>query len=176
MTPLQHLVAHMEAQAMAMTTVHTTLRGMILIHHLVRRMKGEVTSMTTDHIIELLISFPPHSALPINNQPTTLTITHIIISRTILLWLFTHMWSHAIGKRKSTSDSLKKQLDKAKLIIRESLKMIIASIMHSGMRFITSTPGQAFGPSRPSCWFDEMDSNSDYKWLMVVIARAIQSM
>jgi hypothetical protein len=89
--PPQHLVFHMEAQAMAMTTVHTTLRGMILIHHLVWRMKGEVMAMTTDRIIQLLTSLPPHSILPMNSQDTTLTTIHIIVSRMILLQLSAHM-------------------------------------------------------------------------------------
>jgi hypothetical protein len=80
-----------EAQAMAMTTIHTTLRGMILIHHLVWHMKGEVMAMTTDRIIQLLTSHPPRSVMPMNSQPTTLTTIRIIVSRTILLRLSAHM-------------------------------------------------------------------------------------
>jgi hypothetical protein len=91
-TPPQHSVFHTEAQAMAMTIVHTTLRGMILTHHhLVWRIKGEVMAMTTDRIIQLLTPHPPCSVMPMNSQPTTLTTIRIIVSRTILLRLPTYM-------------------------------------------------------------------------------------
>jgi hypothetical protein len=136
---LQHSMFCMEAQAMATTTVHTTLRGMTLTHHLVWRMKGEVMAMTTDRIIQLLTSFPPHSVLLMNSQATTLTTIRIIVLRTILLRLFVHMWPHAIGRRKSSSNSLRKRPDKVKLIIRESLRKITASIICNGTQFISST-------------------------------------
>jgi hypothetical protein len=76
---------------MAMTTIHTTLRGMILTHHLVWRMKDEVMAMTTDRILQLLTSLPPRSVMPMNSQATTLTTIHIIVSQTILLRLSAHM-------------------------------------------------------------------------------------
>jgi hypothetical protein len=122
-----------------MTTVHTTLRGMILTHHLVWRLKDKVMAMTTDCIIQLLTSLPPLSVMPMNSQATTLTTIRIIVSRTILLRLSAYMWPHAVGRRKTTSDSLRKRPDRAKLIIRKSLRKITASIVHNGMRFITST-------------------------------------
>jgi hypothetical protein len=83
--PPQHSMFHTEAQAMAMTTVHTTLWGMILTHHLVWRMKGKVMAMTMDRIIQLLTSLPPRSIMPMNSQATTLTTIRIIVSQTILL-------------------------------------------------------------------------------------------
>jgi hypothetical protein len=138
-TPPQHSVFRMEAQAMAMTTIHTTLWGMILIHHLVWHMKGKVTTMTTDRIIQLLTSLPPHSVIPMSSQATTLTTIRIIVSRTILLQLSAYTWPHAIGRRKSTSNNLRKRPDRAKLIICESLRKITASIVRNGTRFITST-------------------------------------
>jgi hypothetical protein len=138
-TPPQHSVFHTDAQAMAMTTVHTTLRGMILTYHLVWCMKGEVMAMTTDRIIQLLTSLPPRSVMPMNSQATTLTTIRIIVSQTALLQISAYMWPHAIGRRKSTRNSLRKRPDRAKLIIRESLRKITASIVRNGTRFITST-------------------------------------
>ena len=112
---------------------------MIFTHHLVWRMKGEVMAMTTDCIIQLLTSLPPRSVMPMNSQATTLTTIRIIVSQTILLRLFVHMWPYVIGRRKNTKNSLRKRLDRAKLIICKSLRKITASIVHNGMRFITST-------------------------------------
>jgi hypothetical protein len=123
---------------MATTTIHTTLWGMTLTHHLVWRMKGKVMAMTTDRIIQLLISLPPHLVLPLNNQATILTTICIIVLQTILLWFSVHMWPHAIGRRKSSSDSLRKRPDRAKLIIHKSLRKIIASIICNGTWFISS--------------------------------------
>jgi hypothetical protein len=76
--------------------------------------------------------------MPMNSQASTLTTICIIVSQTILLRLSAHMWPHAIGTRKSTRDSLKKRPDRAKLIIRGSLRKITASIVRNGTRFITS--------------------------------------
>jgi hypothetical protein len=138
-TPPQHSVFRMEVQTMATTTVHTTLLGMILTHHLVWCMKGEIMAMTTDRIIQLLTYLHPHSVLPLNSRATTLTTIRIIVLRTILLWLSAHMWPHMIGRRKSSSDSLRKRPNRAKQIICESLKKITASIICNGTRFISST-------------------------------------
>jgi hypothetical protein len=103
------------------------------------RRKSSSSKGWSQELIQLLTSLPLHSVLPMNIQPTTLTTIRIIVSQTILLWLSAHMWPHAIGRRKSTSDSLRKRPDKAKLIIRESLRKITTSIVHNGTRFITST-------------------------------------
>jgi hypothetical protein len=89
--PPQHSVFRMEALAMAIITVHTTLRGMTLTHYLVWHMKGKVMAMTIDCIIQLLTSLPPHSVLPLNSRATTLTTIHIIVLQTILLRFSAHM-------------------------------------------------------------------------------------
>jgi hypothetical protein len=134
----QHSVSCMEAESMAMSTVHTTLWRIALTHHLAWRMKGKVMAMTMDRIIQLLTSFFPHSILRLNSRPTIVTTIYIIMLQTFLLRLSGHMCPLAIGRRKSSSDNLRKRPDKAKLIIRKSLRKITTSIICIGIRFISS--------------------------------------
>ena len=123
---------------MAMSTLHTTLRGTIHTHHLVRRTKGEVMAMTMGRTIELPTPLPPHSVLPMNSRPTTLTTIRIIASQAILLQLLAR--PHEIGKRRNTNDRWRKRLDRVRPNIRESLRKRTASIEHNGMRCIRLTP------------------------------------
>jgi hypothetical protein len=126
---------------MAMNTIQTTLRGMILTDHLMWRTKGEeAMAMTMDRSIELLTSLPPHSVLPMNSQPITTTTSRIIGSRTILLRLLAHIIPHAIGRRKSTNDNWRKRQDRVRPSTYESLRKRTASTVRKWTRSISSTP------------------------------------
>jgi hypothetical protein len=51
---------HTNIQAMAKTTIHTTLLATILSQHSVRRMKGEAMDMTIIHTTLLETILPQH--------------------------------------------------------------------------------------------------------------------
>jgi hypothetical protein len=137
---LRHSVRGTEVEAMDMAIVHTTTLETTFHQHLVWHVTVEAMATTTIHAILPATSLPQHSHGHHRlRQATSMNAPRTTLFPTLLLEIMTQSRLLVTGRRKSSRDSSRKRLGKARWITIERWRKITTSIICSETLFIRCT-------------------------------------